>query len=198
MDVASEWPVAQCDGDSLRARRTYTRRSTVSERAWQTRHRRRAASTILGALRGRRCFGWCRITCTPQTAHDERVAREDGPWRPLVGPAADKFFTCGILAHGFARIRFGSMPTPPTPPPPPGQARNPLLGVTLERILTELEATIGWERMARRVRIACYSIDPSVSSTLTFLSRTPWAREKVERMYVDVIRSRPRPPSDTG
>ncbi|MEP7380864.1 MAG: VF530 family protein [Gemmatimonadota bacterium] len=82
------------------------------------------------------------------------------------------------------------MPTPPTPPPPPEQERNPLHGVTLERMLTELEATIGWAKMARRVRIACFTLDPSVSSSLKFLRRTPWAREKVERMYIDVMRQR--------
>ncbi len=72
----------------------------------------------------------------------------------------------------------------------PGQARNPLHGITLERMLTELVETIGWERMARRVRIACFTSDPSVSSSLKFLRRTPWAREKVERMYLDVTRRR--------
>lgn len=82
------------------------------------------------------------------------------------------------------------MPDFPPPPPPAPQHKNPLHGVTLERMLTELEATIGWERMARRVRIACFTSDPSVSSSLKFLRRTPWAREKVERMYLDVMRRR--------
>ncbi len=81
----------------------------------------------------------------------------------------------------------------PENPAPKPQARNPLHGVTLERMLTELEAAIGWERMARRVRIACFTNDPSVSSSLKFLRRTPWAREKVERMYVDVIARRKKP-----
>ena len=48
----------------------------------------------------------------------------------------------------------------------------------------------GWVKMARRVRIACFTSDPSVSSSLKFLRRTPWAREKVERMYLDVMRTR--------
>lgn len=81
-------------------------------------------------------------------------------------------------------------PEPPAPPAPPDQARNPLHGVTLERMLNELVEAIGWERMARRVRIACFTSDPSVSSSLKFLRRTPWAREKVERMYLDVSRKR--------
>lgn len=80
------------------------------------------------------------------------------------------------------------MTTPPDSPP--GQNRNPLHGITLERMLTELVEAIGWEKMARRVRIACFTSDPSVSSSLKFLRRTPWAREKVERMYLDVMRRR--------
>ena len=73
---------------------------------------------------------------------------------------------------------------------PLDQDRNPLHGVTLERMLTELVEAIGWVKMARRVRIACFTSDPSVSSSLKFLRRTPWAREKVERMYLDVMRTR--------
>ena len=75
---------------------------------------------------------------------------------------------------------------------PPDQPRNPLHGVTLERMLEELVAHVGWERMSRRVRIACFTTDPSISSSLKFLRRTPWAREKVEAMYVDLARRRSR------
>ena len=53
-------------------------------------------------------------------------------------------------------------------------------------------AHVGWERMARRVRIACFSTDPSIASSLKFLRRTPWAREKVEAMYLDLARRRSR------
>lgn len=76
------------------------------------------------------------------------------------------------------------MPTPPEP------SRNPLHGVTLERMLNVLLETIGWEGMARRVRIACFTTDPSISSSLKFLRRTPWARAKVEQLYLDVTRRR--------
>ncbi len=62
---------------------------------------------------------------------------------------------------------------------------NPLHGITLERMLNELVEHIGWERMARRVKIACFTTDPSVSSSLKFLRRTPWARAKVEAMYLE-------------
>jgi len=75
---------------------------------------------------------------------------------------------------------------------PPGQPRNPLHGVTLERMLEELVEHVGWERMARRVRIACFTADPSIASSLKFLRRTPWAREKVEAMYLDLARRRSR------
>lgn len=75
---------------------------------------------------------------------------------------------------------------------PPRQPHNPLHGVTLERMLEELVEHLGWERMARRVRIACFTTDPSISSSLKFLRRTPWAREKVEAMYLDLARRRSR------
>jgi uncharacterized protein (DUF2132 family) len=61
---------------------------------------------------------------------------------------------------------------------------DPLHGVTLERIVTELSAHFGWEEMAERVPIRCFQFDPSVKSSLTFLRKTPWARAKVEDMYV--------------
>lgn len=67
-------------------------------------------------------------------------------------------------------------------------------GVTLERMLNEMVAELGWARMGRRVRIACFTSDPSVASSLKFLRRTPWARAKVERMYLDLVRARPAAP----
>ena len=61
---------------------------------------------------------------------------------------------------------------------------NDLLhGVTLERMLTELSAHYGWEEMGRRIRIKCFTTNPSVKSSLAFLRKTPWARGKVEVMY---------------
>ena len=65
------------------------------------------------------------------------------------------------------------------------QPKNPLHGITLERILTELSTEMGWERMGKRVRIACFTSDPSVSSSLKFLRKTPWARAKVEALYLE-------------
>ena len=64
-------------------------------------------------------------------------------------------------------------------------AQDPLHGVTLETILTRLVERLGWEEMGRRVEIRCFNFDPSVQSSLKFLRRTPWARKKVEELYLD-------------
>ncbi len=61
--------------------------------------------------------------------------------------------------------------------------KDPLHGVTLEMILIRLLEKYGWEDMSRRIRINCFSKDPSIKSSLTFLRRTPWARKKVEDLY---------------
>ncbi len=63
-------------------------------------------------------------------------------------------------------------------------SNDPLHGVTLERLLTELVAHYGWDEMGRRVTIRCFIHDPSIKSSLKFLRKTPWAREKVEDLYV--------------
>lgn len=61
--------------------------------------------------------------------------------------------------------------------------RDPLHGVTLERMLVELSEELGWEAMGRRVPIRCFTHTPSVKSSLAFLRRTPWARARVEALY---------------
>ncbi|HEY5489619.1 MAG TPA: VF530 family protein [Gemmatimonadaceae bacterium] len=71
---------------------------------------------------------------------------------------------------------------------PHDHSSNPLHGITLERMLNELVEQFGWVRMGRRVRIACFTSDPSIASSLKFLRRTPWARAKVEAMYLDLKR----------
>ncbi|HAQ26108.1 MAG TPA: hypothetical protein DCQ80_09100, partial [Pseudomonas sp.] len=58
--------------------------------------------------------------------------------------------------------------------------KNPLHGITLEAMLVELQARYGWEGLAQRIDIRCFKSEPSIKSSLTFLRRTPWAREKVE------------------
>lgn len=67
---------------------------------------------------------------------------------------------------------------------------NPLHGVTLETMLTELHAHYGWEGLAERVDIRCFKSEPSIKSSLTFLRRTPWAREKVEALFVRLRKRR--------
>jgi uncharacterized protein (DUF2132 family) len=63
-------------------------------------------------------------------------------------------------------------------------AQDPLHGVTLERIITELHEKFGWEVLADKIRINCFYENPSVSSSLKFLRKTPWARKKVEDLYI--------------
>jgi uncharacterized protein (DUF2132 family) len=67
-----------------------------------------------------------------------------------------------------------------TPGPHP---KDPLHGVTLEALLTELVASYGWAELGRRIDIRCFNFDPSIKSSLQFLRKTPWARAKVEELY---------------
>jgi uncharacterized protein (DUF2132 family) len=64
------------------------------------------------------------------------------------------------------------------------QLDNPLHGITLEMVVTRLEEHYGWDGLAHRININCFKTDPSIKSTLKFLRKTPWARDKVERLYV--------------
>ena len=72
----------------------------------------------------------------------------------------------------------------------PEQKNNPLHGITLEVILHQLVARFGWEELGRRIRINCFISDPSIQSSLKFLRKTPWARTKVEQLYLDSLRER--------
>jgi uncharacterized protein (DUF2132 family) len=82
------------------------------------------------------------------------------------------------------------------------QPSNPLHGMTLEKILLALVARYGWPELAQRVPVRCFSHDPSMSSSLRFLRRTPWARDKVESLYLymlrDARRHRSTPPKLPG
>jgi uncharacterized protein (DUF2132 family) len=62
--------------------------------------------------------------------------------------------------------------------------QDPMHGVTLKMIVTQLEEKYGWEELGKRINIKCFTNDPSISSSLKFLRRTPWAREKVEALYL--------------
>lgn len=65
--------------------------------------------------------------------------------------------------------------------------KNMLHGITLEMIITRLVEAYGWEELGKIIEIRCFNFDPSIKSSLKFLRRTPWAREKVEDLYVSVI-----------
>ncbi|HEX2935554.1 MAG TPA: VF530 family protein [Bacteroidales bacterium] len=67
------------------------------------------------------------------------------------------------------------------------QPNNPLHGKTLEMILKELHVHFGWDGLAQQININCFKINPSIKSSLTFLRKTPWAREKVEKLYLEFL-----------
>jgi uncharacterized protein (DUF2132 family) len=67
---------------------------------------------------------------------------------------------------------------------------DPLHGITLEKIVTELSAHYGWEQLGEQIPIRCFTHDPSVSSSLKFLRRTPWARKKVEGLYLFMLKEK--------
>ena len=62
--------------------------------------------------------------------------------------------------------------------------QDPLHGITLKTMVTRLEAKYGWEELGKRITIKCFTHDPSISSSLKFLRKTPWARAKVEALYL--------------
>ena len=72
------------------------------------------------------------------------------------------------------------------------QARNPLHGVTLENMLHALVAHFGWPALGQHIPIRCFLSDPSVPSSLKFLRKTPWARAKVESLYLFMLRDQVR------
>lgn len=77
------------------------------------------------------------------------------------------------------------LPTSPTP----AQPRNPLHGVTLQALLEALVNYYGWDGLAQRIPVRCFSSNPSISSSLKFLRKTPWARDKVEALYLATLRA---------
>ena len=66
--------------------------------------------------------------------------------------------------------------------------KDPLHGKTLQMILEYLVERFGWEELDRRIRINCFAVNPSIKSSLTFLRKTPWARKKVEDLYIETIK----------
>jgi uncharacterized protein (DUF2132 family) len=84
-------------------------------------------------------------------------------------------------------------PLPPASSPAnTPQPRNPLHGVTLETMLTELVAHFGWPELGARIQINSFNVDPSIGSSLKFLRKTPWAREKVEGLFLFMRREQAR------
>lgn len=81
-----------------------------------------------------------------------------------------------------------SVISPPEPAAATGQPGNPLHGVKLDSIVTALANHYGWESLGQRINIRCFTSEPSVASSLKFLRRTPWAREKVESLYLFMLR----------
>ena len=75
---------------------------------------------------------------------------------------------------------------------PAPQPRNPLHGITLEQMLNELVAHFGWPGLGEQIKLRCFISDPSIASSLKFLRKTPWAREKVESLYLFMRREQAR------
>ena len=84
------------------------------------------------------------------------------------------------------------MTDPVSPPPPSAQPRNPLHGRTLEAILTALVDAYGWQGLDERIPLRCFAFEPSIASSLRLLRKTPWAREKVEGLYLYLLREQKR------
>ena len=85
------------------------------------------------------------------------------------------------------------MTDPDSPrPPPPEQPRNPLHGLTLEGIVTALVDAYGWQGLDERIPLRCFAFEPSIKSSLKLLRKTPWAREKVESLYLYMLREQRR------
>ncbi|MCB0698908.1 MAG: DUF2132 domain-containing protein [Chitinophagaceae bacterium] len=70
---------------------------------------------------------------------------------------------------------------------PETQKNNPLHGITLKMMLEQLVAQYGWEEMSKRINIRCFKFDPSIKSSLSFLRKTPWARQEVEDLYLHMV-----------
>ena len=127
----------------------------------------------------------------------------DSAPRPVASPVTPKDTKDGPPpAPGMEAIPGAVLPlasvTPPSPTSPQSptsparQARNPLHGVTLETMVVGLADYFGWDELGQQIPIRCFQSDPSVGSSLKFLRKTPWAREKVESLYLFMLRDQRR------
>ncbi len=89
-------------------------------------------------------------------------------------------------------VKMLTMNMPSTQSTSGAQPHNPLHGMTLEAILTALVAHFGWPGLGERIAVRCFTHDPSLASSLKFLRKTPWAREKVEGLYLFMLREQRR------
>jgi uncharacterized protein (DUF2132 family) len=71
---------------------------------------------------------------------------------------------------------------------PSNPSKDPLHGITLEKLLTDMVERHGWETLGAEIKVRCFLFDPTIKSSLTFLRRTPWARKKLEDWYVAELR----------
>jgi len=125
-----------------------------------------------------------------KTSDNAAYANADG----LAGKKVEEAAPVDNDASQAANLSSNSM-TNIAPETKPTQANNPLHGVKLQTIVEELEAEYGWDGLAYRININCFKSDASVKSSLKFLRRTPWAREKVERLYLKTFHKKYRPES---
>ncbi len=118
---------------------------------------------------------------------DDKTPRQDpAPGRPQPDQPPEPASTGALPVPGAATreaVERGGHPV---------QARNPLHGLTLEAIVTALADHYGWDELGHRIPIRCFNVDPSVGSSLKFLRKTPWAREKVEGLYLFMLREERR------
>lgn len=113
-------------------------------------------------------------------AHPQSVGLIHGDAPPAASCCSEptRIGPTSALASPRLRPTFARMDSP--------RSKDPLHGVTLKQLLVELVEEIGWAGLAERVDIRCFRFDPSINSSLVFLRRTPWARAKVEEIYVQM------------
>ncbi len=93
----------------------------------------------------------------------------------------------GAFNNKASSVPLGKNPAVIPPVSPENHPRDPLHGITLESIINQLVQRHGWGEMGRRIPIRCFQFNPTVKSSLTFLRKTPWARQKVEDWFISEL-----------